>query len=197
MMSIRSCNWLYMCDSSSFWILPPHQLKDVLGYFFSTAQAGVTAWLAWVTYKVSVQAKDATRAQRDIAANQYKVSLYEIRLKAVQNIEIWINENTEEKIDVNDDFNKIIIYLNGINNLFDNKYDIYPIKCLVGEIESLARDRISISNLYTKVFDLNSEKQAQIMEIYSRMLENFIRLRCLVIKILDEVRYELRVPSAP
>ena len=135
-----------MCDSSSFWTLPPHQAKDIAGYIFNAVQAGITAWLAWVGYKVAKQSKDATQAQRDIASNQYKISLYQVRREALDDLDSWIYQNQEYDFQKYEKYRKVISLIQCIDCVFDADTNLGKIKEKITQIRVLD-PRIGLSQI--------------------------------------------------
>jgi len=94
-----------------FWQIPDWNLEGVLGFFWDLAKAAVPAGVAWVAYKVSVEAKEATQAQKDIAANQYLISLYDVRRSSLSKLTTWLKSNENKtlgKLDRNSDIPDII-----------------------------------------------------------------------------------------
>ncbi len=80
-----------------FWHIPDWTFVDILGFVWDGLKAAAPALVAWVAYKVSVEAKDATQAQKDIAANQYLISLYDVRRSSLSKLTTWLKSN-ENKI---------------------------------------------------------------------------------------------------
>ncbi|OUJ09314.1 hypothetical protein [Gluconobacter sp. DsW_058] len=186
-----------MTDFSCFWVIPNWKSTDVLAFAWDAMKAAVPAAVAWVAYKVSIEAKEATQAQRDIAANQYKISLYEVRSRAVQKIEVWLEKNPSNSNEIVKEYYDIMVLIDGINNLFGNKFHINAIEKTTKELRFLTSRYVSMKNLYYRVFDKEQHRRIKLDEYRLKIIEQFNFLRSLVETFLVEIRTELKVPDVP
>lgn len=186
-----------MCDSSSFWTLPPHQVKDVVGYIFNAAQAGVTAWLAWAAYKVAEQSKDATKAQRDIASNHYKISLYQIRKDKLDDLYLWLSNNKEYNFRKYNKYKLINNIISDIDIVFNTETDLLIVNNLLEDIRN-SDSRVVLSQIpgmneivFSRIRnDSDAENQVKASNIFTDLLKE-------IEKIAAAYRECLKVPAQP
>ena len=186
---------------SCFWHIPDWTFVDILGFVWDAAKAAVPAGVAWVAYKVSIEAKEATQAQRDIAANQYKISLYDVRKELVHRLDKWILENPRVTREMVIQLSEVINLSQDIKNLFTVPVDINYISENVEEIKSLELEiSLDIADL-----ERTDEKNIDSVGIYRKKITNNTLIRnhksrdlYLYLKELSSnCRRQLVVPSAP
>jgi len=190
-----------MTDLSCFWAIPNWKFADVLAFVWDALKAVVPAGVAWVAYKVSIEAKEATQAQRDIAANQYKISLYDVRKELIQRLDKWIFDNPSIDRELVIKLSEIIPLSQDIGNIFPVPIDVDYTHEAVEEIQDIELEiSLLISDLeHTDTADLDSiRKQTQIILektlIRNHKFRTFYRY---LKKLSEDCRKHLIVPSVP
>ncbi|MBS1044508.1 hypothetical protein [Gluconobacter cerinus] len=169
----------------------------MLAFVWDALKAVVPAGVAWVAYKVSIEAKDATQAQRDIAANQYKISLYEARSQAINRIENWIRENEKYKFETINDHYEIINLFSNLNNLFDGKIEYENIKISVANLFVLHMQFIEMENSLSLCAEEDEYDEVKIKDLSQKIISDFQFLKLQVQTLLHQVRNLLIVPEPP
>jgi len=184
-----------------FWQIPDWNLENVLGFFWDMAKAAVPAGVAWVAYKVSVEAKEATQAQRDIASNQYKISLYEVRRDALLRLDKWLLSNKDYERDDTDQYPEIVIIIYNINNVFTVDFDFDEINNLIEIINEVDEYLIIMEDDSFSSMDsferLDSDFLGKMTGIKFRLTREHRELCVILKRIADDCREQLRVPASP
>lgn len=190
-----------MTDLSCFWDIPTWKFTDVLAFVWNGLIGAAPIVVAWVAYKVSVEAKDATQAQRDIAANQYKISLYDVRRDLINRFDKWIFNNPSINRELVIKLSEIITLSKDIANIFPVPVDIEYISENVSEIKGIELE-ISFASGDLKRTDATEidsiEKQQKIILENTLIRNRKFRILYLYLKGLSEdCRKHLIVPSVP
>lgn len=176
-----------------FWTLPPYTFADFLSFGWDVIKAAVPAGVAWVAYKVSKEAAEATQAQRDIAANQYKISLYEIRAEKIKELKAWM-----EKTKISEyrpELGQELISLYGdVINLFRTRFD--NIVFMINDIDEIDKYHTEKRGGRSKVliradlYPSHSINQKRIIDKWS-MIKTEVEL------LFNAISLEMKVPLEP
>lgn len=185
---------------SCFWHIPDWTFVDILGFVWDAAKAAVPAGVAWVAYKVSIEAKEATQAQRDIAANQYLISLYEVRRECLDNLTTWINENKNTK-DTLASNSKITSILESIENTYSLDLNI---KGIEKQIEDVLKENLreaAANALRAQEHDQKSQAARELGAEAALYRSRHAHFQGLLVsqlkKIAAQCRAQLKVPDRP
>ena len=186
-----------MTDLSCFWVIPNWRFTDVLAFVWDGLKAVGPAAVAWVGYKVSVEVKDATQAQKDIAANQYKISLYQARSEAIHKIEAWLRDNKVYHFGSVSEHYEIINLISNLNILLQGRINFDHIRSLIAEIFMLKMEYTSKEHALSLIDDPDEYQKIEISDLKIKIISKFDFLRADVDTLLHRVRTLSTVPDAP
>jgi hypothetical protein len=154
--------------------------------------AGASAWVAVVAYKVSKEAAEATQAQRDIAANQYKISLYEIRAEKYNNILKWKNKEWSSHDLSLKSIDELIVIVMDLENLCNANLYSEEISSIRFEVE---RRQLNLTGyIFCNITENDHEEKREL----EQEIQNYkYELLTIAKKIIIETRYFLQVPQEP